>query len=90
MVQIPPFYFPSLSAAVDCGSLLNLDNAQVVNDFRCYEVKKAGSRQESNPGQLWLEPPVLCHQPREPITNPSQFSIYAVLLKLDNAQVEQS
>ena len=24
-----PFYFLSLSAAVDCGSLLNLDNAQV-------------------------------------------------------------
>ena len=24
-------------------------------------VKKASSRQESNPGHLWLEPPVLCH-----------------------------
>ena len=34
---------------------------------RCYEVKieeseKAGSRRESNPGHLWLEPPVLCHR----------------------------
>ena len=31
--------------------------------FRCYEAKseKAGSPQESNPGHLWLEPPVLCH-----------------------------
>ena len=32
----------------------------------CYEVKieeseKAGSSWESNPGHLWLEPPVLCH-----------------------------
>ena len=37
-----------------------------VNEFRYYEAKieeseKAGSRQESNPGYLWLEPPVLCH-----------------------------
>ena len=37
-----------------------------INEFRYYEVKieeseKAGSRQESNPGYLWLEPPVLCH-----------------------------
>ena len=36
-----------------------------VNEFRCYEVKqrkvkKAGSRWESSPGHLWLEPPVLC------------------------------
>ena len=35
-------------------------------EFRCYEAKierseKASSRQESNPGHLWLEPPVLCH-----------------------------
>ena len=35
-------------------------------EFRCYEAKmeeseKGGSRQESNPGHLWLEPPVLCH-----------------------------
>ena len=34
-----------------------------VNEFRCYEVKteeseKAGSHRESNPGHLWLEPPV--------------------------------
>ena len=34
--------------------------------LRCYEAKiegseKAGSRRESNPGHLWLEPPVLCH-----------------------------
>ena len=33
---------------------------------KCYEVKieeseKAGSCRESNPGHLWLEPPVLCH-----------------------------
>ena len=37
-----------------------------INEFRCYEAKieeseKAGSRRESNPGHLWLEPPVLCH-----------------------------
>ena len=37
-----------------------------INEFRCYEAKieeseKAGSHQESNPGHLWLEPPVLCH-----------------------------
>ena len=37
-----------------------------INEFRCYEAKieeseKAGSRQESNPGHLWLEPPVLWH-----------------------------
>ena len=24
-------------------------------------MKKAGSRRESNPGHLWLEPPALCH-----------------------------
>ena len=41
-----------------------------INDFRCYEAKieeseKAGSRQESNPGHLWLEPPVLCDQPSQ-------------------------
>ena len=38
-------------------------------EIRCYEAKieesekseKAGSRRESNPGHLWLEPPVLCH-----------------------------
>ena len=34
--------------------------------FRCYEVqikqsKKAGSHQESNLGQLWVESPVLCY-----------------------------
>ena len=37
-----------------------------VNDFRYYEAKiegseKADSRQESNPGNLWLRPPVLYH-----------------------------
>ena len=37
-----------------------------INEFRCYEAKieeseKASSRRESNPGHLWLEPPVLCH-----------------------------
>ena len=37
----------------------------------CYEAKveeseKAGSRWESNPGRLWLEPPVLCQWPTEP------------------------
>ena len=34
------------------------------NEFRCYEAQieeseKVGSRRESNPGHLWLEPPVL-------------------------------
>ena len=38
----------------------------LINEFRCYEVKikeseKASSHQESNPGHLWLELPVLCH-----------------------------
>ena len=38
----------------------------IINEFRCYEAKieeseKAGSHRESNPGHLWLEPPVLCH-----------------------------
>ena len=38
----------------------------VINEFRCYEAKteeseKAGSHWESNPGHLWLEPPVHCH-----------------------------
>ena len=37
-----------------------------IKEFRCYEVKikasaKAGSCRESNPGHLWLEPPVLDH-----------------------------
>ena len=37
-----------------------------IKEFRCYEAKnrgkwKAGSRQESNSGHLWLEPPLLCH-----------------------------
>ena len=37
-----------------------------INEFRCYEAKikeveKASSQQESNPGHLWFEPPVLCH-----------------------------
>ena len=39
------------------------NSVKVINEFRCYEVKieeseKAGSRRESNPGHLWLEPPV--------------------------------
>ena len=43
-----------------------LSSIMLINEFRCYEAKieegeKAGSRQESNPGHLWLEPPVLCH-----------------------------
>ena len=37
----------------------------VIKELRCCEVKieevKAGSCRESNPGHLWLEPPVLCH-----------------------------
>ena len=37
-----------------------------IDEFRCYEAKieeggKASSRRESNPGHLWLEPPVLCY-----------------------------
>ena len=44
----------------------NLIQGPDLNEFRCYEAKieeseKAGSRRESNPGHLWLEPPVLCH-----------------------------
>ena len=40
---------------------------KLINEFRYYEAKreeseKAGSCQESNPGHIWLEPPVvLCH-----------------------------
>ena len=55
--------------------------------------EKAGSRQESNPGHLWLELPVLCHcQPdnHQPLTILYICSTYRGLLKLDNAQVEQS
>ena len=37
--------------------LMNLD----VLRWKYRKVKKAGSRQESNPGHLWLEPPVLWH-----------------------------
>ena len=48
----------SHSSRLSCFSILN--------EIRCYETKieeseKAGSHQESNPGHLWLEPPVLCH-----------------------------
>ena len=53
-----------------------------INEFRCYGVKleeseKATSGQESNPGHLWLEPPVLCHWMRRQPDNhqPSQSSI---------------
>ena len=43
------------------------------NEFTCYEAKieeseKAGSCQESNPGHLWLDPP-LSHDSRT-TTNP--------------------
>jgi len=36
-----------------------------IDEFRCYgakieESEKASIHQESNPGHLWLEPPVLC------------------------------
>ena len=39
-----------------------------IKEFRCYGAKiekseKAGSRRESYPGHLWLEPPVLCQPP---------------------------
>ena len=39
---------------------------RVINEIGGFEAKteeseKAGSRCESNPGHLWLEPPVLCH-----------------------------
>ena len=38
----------------------------LINGCRCYEMKideseKASSHRESNPGHLWLKPPVLCH-----------------------------
>ena len=32
-----------------------------MNKGKLRKVKKAGSRQESNPGHLWLEPPAFCH-----------------------------
>ena len=43
-----------------------LEHFGSINEFRCYETKieeseKAGSCCKSNPGHLWLEPPVLCH-----------------------------
>ena len=55
----------SESAYAYTGSFL-IQVAVQINEFRCYEAKieeseKAGSRRESNPGHLWLEPPVLCH-----------------------------
>ena len=55
------FYGKQISSVLR-ASCLTLE----INEFRCYEAKieeseKAGSRRESNPGHLWLEPPVLCH-----------------------------
>ena len=49
-----------------CNVCCRLRSECVIKEFRCYEAKieeseKAGSRWESNPGHLWLEPPVLCH-----------------------------
>ena len=48
-----------------------------IKEFRCYgmEIEKPGRRQDLNPGQLWLEPLVLCHwatTARQPpvLTNP--------------------
>ena len=54
---------PQISSSSDYAALMSVHS---INEFRCYEVKieeseKAGSRRESNPGHLWLEPPVLCH-----------------------------
>ena len=53
---------PSKSTKIFCKKV----SLFIINEFRCYEAKieeseKAGSRRESNPGHLWLEPPVLCH-----------------------------
>ena len=63
-----------------------------INEFRCYEAKieeseKAGSRQESNPGHLWVEPQCSATEPRQPDDHqPSQSSIYTAQMVL-NASV---
>ena len=58
-----PYWSPQLWASI---VLYMYTISTIINEFRCYEAKieeseKAGSRRESNPGHLWLEPPVLCH-----------------------------
>ena len=57
--------FTASSMNILIGWLHNT-SLKLMNKFRCYEAKieeseKAGSCQESNPGHLWLELPVLCH-----------------------------
>ena len=61
-------------------------------NFRCSEAKieereKAGSCHELNPGHLWFEPPVLCHEAQQPDNHqPSQSSICTTQVVL-NASV---
>ena len=47
------------------GTLIKhlLDKAQhdSVNLGKIEQGEKASSHRESNPGQLWLEPPMFCH-----------------------------
>ena len=55
----------ALNSSVHVVSV-SISNSLAVKEFRNYEAKieeseKAGSRRESNPGDLWLEPPVLCY-----------------------------
>ena len=57
---------------------------------RCYEVKteeseKAGSRRESNPGHLWLEPP-LNHDSRT-TTNPHNPLSFIVFTLFDSMKI---
>ena len=59
-------YYLMLLCVCTCYYLCFVFCMPIINEFRCYEAKieeseKDGSRQESNPGHLWLEAPVLCH-----------------------------
>ena len=56
-----------------------------MNEFGCHEAKieeseKAISHRESNPGHLWLEPPVLCTEPRQPDDHQLPQSSICILL----------
>ena len=69
LCQIASFLAVPLSSCIQSVQCAKTDGIHVhlaIKNFRCYEAKieeseKAGSRRESNPGHLWLEPPVLCH-----------------------------
>ena len=82
-----PLKHKQVSEKVSCFGdgkyLCNLPGRGGIKKFGCYvakieESEKAGSCQESNPGHLWLEPPVLCATDpwQQPDNNrPSQSAI---------------